>query len=179
MKNIRSNIFCVAKLLVGVVSFLGLSFTASGDVITNTWVSWTTPTFDKTVDTGSYGEIGYASVVAGTLYNVNNGSTINVTYHGEATEWSAFNGESQAPVWGMWGESTYLNSAVTTAPTYGDYIALTGYSGVTNTLTYSAPVENILMPVASRVIHRLWRLIILANRSSFFPPGLVGGVRAR
>ncbi len=136
--------------LCALVALVGLSLTSFGQITTNTWVKWESPSFDKTVDTGDYGTIDYASVVTGTLYNVNNAATVNVTYTGEATQWSAFNGSGLSGVVDMWGNSsTYLNSSVTTAPTYGNYIALSGYSRVTNTLTFSAPVQNILMSIAS------------------------------
>ncbi len=136
--------------LIAIAALAGLALTSYGQITTNTWVKWETPTFDKKVNTGSYGVIDYASVVTGILYNVNNAATVNVTYTGEATQWSAFNGSGPSGVVDMWGiSSTYTNPAVTTAPTYGNYIALTGYSGVTNTLTFSAPVQNILMSIGS------------------------------
>lgn len=115
----------------------------------NTWVVWNNPVFNKSGSGGGY-SFSYASQVTGTLLNVNNGTTVNVTYTGEAAQWSAFNGNGPFGVVNMWGKlGTYTNASVTTVSPYGNYITTTGYSGVTQTITFDKPVMNLLMSIGS------------------------------
>ena len=79
------------------------------------------------------------------LFDPVSNTEISVTYNGEVASTSQF-GTSTNNIWSDHPD-TYLNDWVSTLPTDSDFIALTGASELTNTLTFSAPVANLLMVI--------------------------------
>jgi len=137
----------ITSLFAFAVVGLGIQTASAG---LNYWVNWTGApgSYPNTMTTPN-GSEPYATSASGTLYEPTLGQTINVTYSGEVygTK-SEFNGSgANEDIFNY--PSTYLGSTVTTLPPSGNYISLTGYSGLTNTLTFSSPVTNLVMAISS------------------------------
>jgi hypothetical protein len=131
------------------VAFL-LSAIALNATPTNNWITWTDHSdYSRTTDS-PYGTITYATTAHGyiNIPSVLGGGTINVTLTGEITDYSQFRfaGDS-TDTWNY--PSTFLSSSVTSLAPAGEFVALTGYSNLTNKLTFSAPVTNLIMNIGS------------------------------
>ncbi len=120
----------------------------SASAALNYWVNWTGApgSYPNTMNTPA-GVRTYATLATGTLFDPVSNENITVTYTGEVFNESQFNNPGGIDMFNYPG--TYLGSTVTTLPPRGNFITLSGYSGLTNTLTFSAPVTNLLMAVAS------------------------------
>jgi hypothetical protein len=120
----------------------------SASAALNYWVNWTGApgSYPNTMNTPA-GTKNYATLATGTLFDPVTNQNISVTYTGEVFNESEFNNPGGTDMFNFPG--TYLGSTVTTLPPAGNYITLTGYSGLTNTLTFGSPVTNLLMAVAS------------------------------
>jgi hypothetical protein len=120
----------------------------SASAALNFWVNWTgAPDSYPNTMTTPWGNKTYATLGTGTLFDPNTSQTINVTYSGEIYSESEFNDPSGTDWFNFSG--AYLSNAVSTLPPRGNFIAVTGYSGLTNTLTFSSPVTNLLMAIGS------------------------------
>jgi hypothetical protein len=135
----------ITTLLAIAATGLGIQ---SASAALNYWVNWTgAPGSYPNSMTTPNGSEPYATSASGTLFDPNTNSTINVTYSGEVYSASEFNNPTGTNWFANTG--TYLSSYVSTLPPRGNFIALTGYSGLTNTLTFSSPVTNLLMAMGS------------------------------
>jgi len=112
----------------------------------NYWVNWNgaPPSYPNTLPGGS--GYFYATSASGTLYDPETSSTIGVTYSGEVLNLSQFNNSSGID---LFNYPAFQAANVTTLPPRGNFIALSGFSGLTNTLTFSKPVRNLLMALSS------------------------------
>jgi hypothetical protein len=121
---------------------------ARADLVANYWVNWTGApgSYPNTMVTPS-GNANYATLGTGTLFDPNTSQTINITYSGEIYSLSEFNNPSGTDWFNYPG--AYLSDYVTTLPPRGNFIAVTGYSGLVNTITFSSPVTNLLMAIGS------------------------------
>jgi len=131
----------VLLAMAGSKSFAGMS-----------WIVWNgAPTAyassSPTTDEG-FSTIYYATSATGYLLDPFDGTNIGVTFTGEVTDWSLFNG-GEGSFNPFSNTATYLSAGVDTLPPAGNFIAITGFSGMTNTLTFSRPVKNILMAIGS------------------------------
>ena len=135
----------ITTLLAAGIAAISLQ---SASAALNSWVNWTGApgSYNLTMSTGA-SNLNYANSASGTLFDPNTNSTINVTYSGEVYSLSEFNNTNGTNWFANTG--TYLNSVVSTLPPRGNFIAVTGYSGLTNTLTFSSPVTNLLMSIGS------------------------------
>jgi len=111
------------KLLFGVVfAVLGSVTTASAATV---WTNWTS---------GTVGPVGGSA--SGTL------GSVGVSYSGEMECLNCF-----ASNWSP--SSTWIGGPVTSAPTGNSGIQLFGSTGSTNTLTFDAPVTNLVLAIVS------------------------------
>jgi hypothetical protein len=91
----------------------------------------------------------YASGATGTL-NLPNGSAVNVTLTGEVIDTSSFNTSSgDSSFWALFPNGTFTSANVPLLPSNSDYIAQSGYALPNHTLTFSAPVSNLVMNIWS------------------------------
>lgn len=123
---------------------LGAAPVAVQAAASNYWVNWTGAPASYPNDLG-VGGLSYATSATGTLYDPNTAQFIDVTYTGEVVNLSEFGGFTDIFNY----PDTYLGPTVTTLPPAGNYVVLTGFSGLTSTLTFSAPVTNLILAVAS------------------------------
>jgi hypothetical protein len=133
-------------ILVALLSLAGSCIGSASSVVN--WIVWTnTPSSYNLTTTNGY---HYANFAAGYIVDPNSGQTINVTYRGEISDQSVFNGLGYNNQYNIFSFAAYTNSAtVPSAPTSKNYIAFTGFSGLTNTFTFSAPISNFVMDIAS------------------------------
>ena len=141
MKNSYESLVCRMNYVI-VVGLLCLgSHTALGAPIIN-WASW--------INAGA----GWDGTAAGTLLTPT--GDITVGYRGEL--WGAqmlagrgLYGGVDANYWTDYTSSAspYVSDRVPDAPTSSDILALTGVHGITNTLTFSAPVTDPVMAFVS------------------------------
>ncbi len=155
-----------------VIATLAVAASASAGVGTS-WISWSAPaSYDSTANVtpwGAAGDYTYASTATGTI-TMPDQSQVTATLSGEVvnpTSWSSWAGASSiygapsgfASVAGtttadFWStrpatDANTFNSANATAPTNGDHIGVIGYGTLTQTITFSAPVTNIVMSIYS------------------------------
>lgn len=136
--------FNAPKVIMGLVlSVLMPLYFPSAQAVTN-WIVWDGAP-------GSYPDdapgVSYASSATGYLLDPLTSEIINVTFNGEVASWSQFNGAS---AFNPFEEvTTFSSPSVDNLPPAGNFITITGYSGLTNTLTFSKPVTNILMAIGS------------------------------
>ena len=142
MKNSYKSLFCRASYVI-VIGMLCLGpQTAVAAAIIN-WANWLTAA------------AGWNGTAAGTLLTPT--GDITVAYQGEL--WGAqmqagrgFYGGPDANYWTDYTSSSrspYISAGVPDAPTSSDILALTGVHGITNTLTFSAPVTDPVMAFVS------------------------------
>ena len=126
--------------------------------IINNWVNWTQPTFSSTASTaplsGWWGSsYSYAPSVSGTLAIPNSTNSVNVTLTGEAVgSGGASVFTANAPdTWAYWGgnPSAFISSNVPSLPSTDTRIGLAGWGSASQTLTFSQPVSNIVMIIAT------------------------------
>lgn len=128
---------------------------ARAELITTSWVNWTPPnSYPSTADTspvsGWWGsDYIYTPTLSGAL-TMPDSSVVSVSLIGEvigepgSTEFHTSGGP------GVWNDSSAFTSAnVPTLPSNGTRLALGGWGAATQTLTFSAPVSNITMIIAS------------------------------
>ncbi len=115
--------------------------------VVNSWVTWTGAPSSYPLTTGPGGSVEYATAASGSLFDPTTSQTLSVSLNGEIASWSEFNNPTGTNMWNF--PATYLSDSVTTLPPRGNFITYTGYSGRTNTLTFSSPVTNLLMSIAS------------------------------
>ena len=135
----------ITALLAVAIAAISLQ---SASAALNFWVNWTgaPDSYPNTMTTPS-GNKNYATLGTGTLFDPNTSQTIDVTYSGEIYSESEFN-LSSGTDWFDFPDA-YLSDSVSTLPPRGNFIAVTGYSGLVNTLTFSSPVTNLLMAIGS------------------------------
>ncbi len=142
MKNSYKSLSCRASYVI-VIGLLCLGTqTALAAPIVN-WASWLTAA------------AGWDGTAAGTLLTPT--GDITVAYQGEL--WGAqmlagrgFYGGPDANYWTDYTSSSpspYISAGVPDAPTSSDILAMTGVNGITNTLTFSAPVTDPVMAFVS------------------------------
>ncbi len=117
-----------ATLVLALAS--GLVSQVSG--ATFTYVNWTSSTTP----------VANAGTVSGTLFG-----SINVTYTGELQ--FAQTGTQNSPWGGYLPVSTFTSSLVSNAPPNDQIIGIDGLTGFTDTVTFSAPVTNLVMDIVS------------------------------
>ena len=130
-------------------SFLFLGILLAGfscRAATANWVIWTNfPSSYGNSVTVSGNTYQYATYAAGYIIDpLNTNNSILVTYNGEVNSSTA----SRSAIWA--NSSTYTSSTVSNLPSPDNsYITLTGYPNLTNTLTFSQPITNFVMAIAS------------------------------
>lgn len=135
------------------ILLLAASATLASATVQNTWINWngTGVTYPINRYVSSEGtSINYRTTLTGTVsLPASMGSAlIDVTFNGEVTEQSVlFVGGPSFNVFA--NTSSYLSNSVVSPAPNGEYIAITGYSNLTNTLTFSAPVTNLIMAISS------------------------------
>jgi PEP-CTERM motif len=113
-----------------VAAAIGVVPTVSGATIT--YVNWTSST----------GPTSNAGTVSGTLFG-----TINVSYSGELQ--FAQTGTNSSTWGGYLPVSTFTSSLVSNAPPNAQIIAIDGFPSFTDTVTFSSPVNNLIMDIVS------------------------------
>jgi len=93
---------------------------------TFTYVNWTSST---------------SSTVSGTV------GSVTVSYSGELS--FAQTGSTSSPWGGYTPASTWESSLVSNAPSTDQIVAITGAVGITDTVTFSSPVSNLVMDIVS------------------------------
>lgn len=112
---------------------------------TANWVVWTNfpASYGSSVTVGGT-SYAYATSASGYIIDPNDNITTLVSYSGEVNSATA----SKFAIWA--NSSTYTSSTVSNLPSPNNsYIALTGYPNLTNTLTFSRPIKNFVMNIAS------------------------------
>jgi len=144
--------------------------------VSNSWITWNAPTsYDQSAQFApwasypneNYGNYNYANGATGTI-TMPDTSTVGVTFSGEILAPNSFNAQATS-YWGTptgfasvagtttsdyWSnrpttDGDTFNSQNATAPTNGDHIGLCGSGTLTQTITFDAPVTNIVMAVFS------------------------------
>lgn len=131
------------KLAAMAVVVTALSFPARA--VTVNWIVWTNfpASYGSSVVVGGT-TYNYATFASGYIIDPNTGFTNQVTYSGEVNSATA----SKLAIWA--NSSTYTSATVPNLPTPNNsYIALTGYPNLTNQLTFSMPISNFVMNIAS------------------------------
>ena len=120
-----------ARVCFLVAAAIGVVPAVSG--ATFTYVNWTSSTGPTA---------GAAGTVSGTLFG-----TINVTYSGELR--FAQTGTISSPWNGYLPVSTFTSALVSNAPPNDQIIGIDGAAGFTDTVTFSSPVNNLIMDIVS------------------------------
>lgn len=139
--------FNFLKFLPAVLFLTG--FVSVSHAVTN-WIVWDgAPSSESYTSSSTDGvfDFNYATTATGYIVNPHTSETIQVTFNGEITQWSQFNNPYGTDVFA--NESTYLGPTVDTLPPAGNFIAITGYSGMVNTLTFSKPIKDLVMAIGS------------------------------
>ncbi|NBS14826.1 MAG: PEP-CTERM sorting domain-containing protein [Verrucomicrobia bacterium] len=126
------------------ISFLVLANPYSRAATAN-WVVWTNfpSSYGSSVVAGGT-TYNYATFASGYIIDPSTGLTNQVTYNGEVNSATA----SKLAIWA--NSSTYTSATVSNLPSPNNsYIALTGYPNLTNQLTFSLPISNFVMNIAS------------------------------
>ncbi len=92
--------------------------------------------------TSSTGPVSQTGTVSGTLFG-----SINVTYSGELQ--FAQTGNISSPWHGYLPAGTWESALVSNAPPNDQIIAIDGLVGFTDTVTFSSPVNNLIMDIVS------------------------------
>jgi len=139
-----------------ILSTLFLTSAVQAATAINTWVTWTSHSaYNQSVYVSEYDTtVTYGTTAQGyiNIPSLLGGGTVNVTYNGEVTSWSKFDGTG---VDVFADTSSFLAPSVTSLAPSRTYIALTGYSGATNTLTFTdgsgnaKSVTNLVMDIGS------------------------------
>lgn len=142
-------------------SLLALALLAgaeTGAQVTNNWVNWTAPasyssTAITTPASGWWGtDYNYAPGLTGSL-TLPDSSVVGVTLSGEVVgEGGASLFTSGGPgTWAYWGgtPSAFVSANVPSLPPTDTRIALAGWGSATQTLTFSAPVSNLILIIGS------------------------------
>ena len=132
----------------------GVSTGTSQKLVTN-WVVWDGPPESYPLVKDG---VQYATRATGYLMLPPSlgGGRINVTFEGEVDNYSVFK-KSVGPVWlnGVFNHpDTFLSKHVVSLPPEGNGIAISGYSGLVNRVTFSDPVTG-----APVVLPNLWMAI--------------------
>lgn len=126
------------------ISLLALAISCSQAATAN-WVVWTNfpATYGSSVVVAGT-TYNYATFASGYIIDPSTGLTNQVTYNGEVNSATA----SRLAIWA--NASTYTSATVSNLPSPNNsYIALTGYPNLTNRLTFSLPISNFVMNIAS------------------------------
>ncbi len=114
--------------IVLIVAFVLCCISAHADTVS--YVNWTSSSIS-----------GGTGTVSGTLL----GGSVAVTYTGQVS-FAQINGIGT----NFWSPaSTFTSATVSNAPPDADMIAILGSPGVTNTVTFSAPVSGLIMDIMS------------------------------
>jgi len=113
-----------AKILSAAVLALALDLHSQGVI----WTSWTSVNTNAGMASGDMGGI-------------------TVSYSGEVDRYSTVNNLGTNYLWTP--ASTYTNSLVPVLPGTSDIIRLGGGLGITNTLTFSTPVDGLILDITS------------------------------
>lgn len=141
-------------------TLIALSFLAGAETsaqVTNNWVNWTAPaSYSSTAVTtpvsGWWGtDYNYAPSLTGSL-TLPDSSIVGVTLSGEVVGEGASVFTSGGPgTWAYWGgsPSAFVSANVPSLPPTDTRIALAGWGTATQTLTFSAPVSNLVLIIGS------------------------------
>ena len=146
MKNTNQHTRLSYSIKKGFLFFGILLAGFSCHAATANWVIWTNfpSSFGNSV-TVSGTTYTYATYATGYIIDpLNTNNSILVTYNGEVNSSTA----SRSAIWA--NSSTYTSSTVSNLPSPNNsYITLTGYPNLTNKLTFSQPISNFVMAIAS------------------------------
>jgi len=134
-------------MLFGLLTLLCISENSGlyAGVVSNNWVIWSGAPNSFPNSVPGQG-INYATSASGTLIDPVTLETINVTYNGEVTSNSEFNNPTGTD---MFNYAAYDAPTVVSRPPRGDFIATTGFGVRTQSLTFSKPVTNLMLALAS------------------------------
>lgn len=145
-------------LLAAALALLVTASPSANAALINNWTEWTAPaSYPSTANTapvsGWWGtSYTYAPTLSGTLA-MPDSSVVNVTLNGEVVGVggaSVFTSGSPG-TWEYWGgnPSAFVSANVSGPPPTDTRIGLAGWGASTQTLTFSAPVSNITMIIAT------------------------------
>ena len=147
-------------------SLLGTATLALAQTPTVNWVQWTSPgSFPNSAADGYGGGFIYASGTTGSLQPLGGGSDITITIAGEVIQDPTYQGygsdfttSAVNSIWsqsytsnppGMQTPSVFLSSNVPTLPSNGSYIGISGLGIQSQTISFSTPVQNLIMNIWS------------------------------
>ena len=145
LRQVRSSALCASLLA---------STSVYAQAVTTNWASWTLPSYTLSQTTQpNWGRITYAPGATGSVLDPRTSTTFQFTLSGEvASPSSAVSGDWVYVGNGSTPSATYLSPYVGVDPTNTAYITQTGFTDPqfkAHTLTFSAPVSDLVMAVRS------------------------------
>lgn len=144
-------------VLASALFFLN-SITARADIVVN-WADWDAPgsyplSASTLPATGWWGNsIEYAGGTTGSI-TLPDSSVVGITFTGEILQDGGASLFTSSNVGSLWVStqgtpSAYISASVPSLPPTATQIGLSGYGNTTQTLSFSAPVENIVLIIRS------------------------------
>jgi hypothetical protein len=135
----------IPRLALAITFAISLN-TAQAQVASSSWTIWSNPgTFPNTTSLNYH----WNSSASGSL-TMPDLSTVSVTLSGEVSSTlSTFGATSGSTMWDSYPPGTFTSVNVPSLPSNGDFVFAGGFGNPSQTLTFSRPVQNIVMNIWS------------------------------